>query len=53
MKEVTKTGEYNQSITDTGRDEISVLIKSFDKLMNQVKENQQRKDEFIKGNRQS
>jgi signal transduction histidine kinase len=47
MKEVSKTGDYNKSITDTGKDEISTLIRAFDNLMHQVKENQERKDEFI------
>jgi signal transduction histidine kinase len=47
MKEVSKTGEYNKSIADDGKDEISILITVFNNLMQQVKENQQRKDEFI------
>lgn len=47
MKEVSKTGEYNKSIADDGKDEISTLITVFNNLMQQVKENQQRKDEFI------
>jgi Osmosensitive K+ channel histidine kinase len=46
MKQVGKTGEYNKPELD-GKDEISTLNKAFDKLMLQIKENQQRKDEFI------
>jgi signal transduction histidine kinase len=47
MKEVGKTENYNKSITDDGKDEISTLIHVFNTLMQQVNENQQRKDEFI------
>jgi signal transduction histidine kinase len=47
MKEVSKTGNYKKSITDDGKDEISTLIGVFNNLMQQVNENQQRKDEFI------
>ena len=47
MKEVGKTGNYDKSIPDEGKDEISILVKVFNSLMQQVKENQQRKDEFI------
>jgi signal transduction histidine kinase len=47
MKEVSETGDYSKSITDDGRDEISTLISVFNNLMQQVKENQQRKNEFI------
>lgn len=47
MKEVGKTGKYDKTINDTGRDEISLLIKGFNELMQKVEENQQRKDEFI------
>jgi len=47
MEEVGKTGDYNKSIKDEGQDEISILTKVFNSLMQQVKENQQRKDEFI------
>src|SRR4029079_7467066 len=47
MKEVRKTGNYDKPIGDTGREEISDLIKVFNNLMLQIKQNQQRKDEFI------
>ena len=47
MKVVSHTGDYDQSIDDTGKDEISTLTTVFNNLMLQVKENQQRKDEFI------
>jgi signal transduction histidine kinase len=47
MKEVGKTENYKKSITDDGKDEISTLIHAFNNLMQQVNENQQRKDEFI------
>ena len=47
MKEVSKTGNYDKKITDDGKDEISTLIYVFNNLLQQVKENQQRKDEFI------
>jgi signal transduction histidine kinase len=47
MKDVSETGDYSKSIADEGRDEISTLISVFNNLMLQVKENQQRKNEFI------
>ncbi len=47
MKEVSKTGDYSRSISDAGKDEISTLIGVFNNLMQQVKKNQERKDEFI------
>lgn len=47
MKEVSKTGNYTTPLADEGRDEISTLIKVFNNLMRQVKENEQRKDEFV------
>lgn len=47
MKEASRTGDYSKPMTEKGRDEISTLIKVFNNLMMQVKENQQRKDEFI------
>lgn len=47
IKEVGKTGNYNVPITDTGKDEISILVKTFNNLMKAVNESQQRKDEFI------
>jgi methyl-accepting chemotaxis protein len=47
MKEVKQTGDYNKPIPDDGKDEISTLIRGYNDLMQQVQENQQRKDEFI------
>jgi len=47
MKKVSKTGEYEKLLTDEGKDEIAILIQVFNKLMLQIKENQQKKDEFI------
>ena len=47
MKKVSLTGNYNQSIADEGKDEISTLSRVFNNLMQQVSENQRRKDEFI------
>ena len=47
MKRVSKTGDYDKPIADNGKDEISTLIKVFNKLMDHVKQSQQRKDEFI------
>ena len=47
MKNVSKTGQYKNNLSDEGKDEISTLIKVFNNLMEQIKESQQRKDEFI------
>ena len=47
MKNVSKTGQYKNNLSDEGKDEISTLIKVFNDLMQQIKESQQRKDEFI------
>ena len=47
MKEVSSTGNYDKTITDNGKDELSTLIQVFNNLMLHVKESQQRKDEFI------
>lgn len=47
IKQVSRTGNYNALIIDKGRDEISTLIRVYNNLMQQVKESQQRKDEFI------
>lgn len=47
MKEVGKTGDYNRSIDDKGKDEIGLLIGVFNKMMQQVQLSQQKKDEFI------
>jgi signal transduction histidine kinase len=47
IKKVGQTGNYDVPITDYGKDEISVLVKTFNNLMKAVNESQQRKDEFI------
>jgi len=47
IKQVSRTGNYNALIIDKGKDEISTLIRVYNNLMQQVKESQQRKDEFI------
>jgi signal transduction histidine kinase len=47
MDEVSKTGDYDKSLKDAGKDEIGTLFTVFNNMMLQVKENQQRKDDFI------
>ncbi len=47
MKEVSKSGDYTKPLPEEGRDEISTLIRVFNNLMRRVKENEQRKDEFV------
>jgi signal transduction histidine kinase len=47
MEKVNDTGDYSQSIPDSGKDEIGTLIKVFNSLLRHVKENETRKDEFI------
>jgi signal transduction histidine kinase len=47
MKKVSKTGDYPEPLADEGKDEIATLIQVFNKLMQQIKENVQKKDEFI------
>ena len=47
MKSVSKTGEYEKELKDTGKDEIATLIHVYNGLMQQIKLNIQRKDEFI------
>lgn len=47
VKNVSKTGELNIPVLENGKDEISILNQAFNKLMLQIKENQDRKDEFI------
>jgi signal transduction histidine kinase len=47
MKNVSETGQYKNNLSDEGKEEISTLIKVFNNLMEQIKESQQRKDEFI------
>ncbi len=46
MGELRATGKYS-AVQDDGKDEISVLIQEFNKLMQEVKESGQKKDEFI------
>lgn len=47
MKEVGKTGDYSNPVIDNGSDEISTLSKAFNSLMQQIRENEKKKDEFI------
>ncbi len=47
MKEVGNTYDYNKTIADDGKDEISVLIQGFNQFMQQIAITQQKKDEFI------
>ncbi len=47
IKEAGETNNYNVSIKDDGKDEIGILIKVYNQLLLQVKESQQKKDEFI------
>jgi signal transduction histidine kinase len=47
MKHVSNTGELDKLEPDEGKDEISTLNKAFNNLMLQIKESQERKDEFI------
>jgi signal transduction histidine kinase len=47
MKKVSKTGDYEKPLADEGKDEIGTLIQVYNKLMQQIKENIQKKDEFI------
>ena len=47
MQHVGRTGSYHVKLTDEGRDEISILYRVFATLLNQIRENEKRKDEFI------
>lgn len=47
MKKVVRTGEYNTPIEDEGNDEIATLIQVYNRLMERIKENEKKKDEFI------
>ncbi len=47
MKGVSKTGNYKSHVYAGGKDEISTLSVVFNKLMDQIMESQQKKDEFI------
>lgn len=47
MTEVNQTGDYSRSMEEGGKDEIGTLIQNFNSLLQKVKENERRKDEFI------
>jgi signal transduction histidine kinase len=47
MTEVNRTGDYSRSMEESGEDEIGTLIQNFNSLLQKVKENERRKDEFI------
>lgn len=47
LKQISISGNYNQKIKDDGNDEISLISKSFNEFMGQIKESQEKKDEFI------
>lgn len=47
IKEAVKTNNYKKMIRDDGKDEIGILINTYNELMRQVDESQQKKDEFI------
>src|SRR5207244_1159084 len=47
MKEVSETGNYQRRVSTGGKDEINTLSVVFNELMDQVRESQQKKDEFI------
>lgn len=47
IKDFKQTEKYDVPAADNGKDEISVLVKTFNTLMKEVNESQQRKDEFI------
>ncbi|HVU94002.1 MAG TPA: ATP-binding protein [Puia sp.] len=47
MTEVNQTGNYSRVMEESGEDEIGSLIRNFNNLLQKVKENERRKDEFI------
>ncbi|MEO7962004.1 MAG: HAMP domain-containing sensor histidine kinase, partial [Ginsengibacter sp.] len=47
MRQVGKTGDYTRQVNTDGKDEIAMLSNVFNNLMNQVRESQEKKDEFI------
>jgi signal transduction histidine kinase len=47
MKQASKTGDYKSRVNTEGNDEISTLSLVFNKLMDQIIESQEKKDEFI------
>jgi len=47
VRKIRKTGEITKAVEDKGKDEIATLIQAFNKLMDEIRENQKKKDEFI------
>jgi signal transduction histidine kinase len=47
MTEVNQTGNYSRAMEESGEDEIGTLIRNFNSLLQKIKENERRKDEFI------
>jgi signal transduction histidine kinase len=47
MQRVGNTGDYAVALPQEGKDEIGVLYREFARLLQQIRENEQRKDEFI------
>lgn len=47
VKKIRKTGEITTAVEDKGRDEIATLIQAFNKMVEEIQENQKKKDEFI------
>jgi signal transduction histidine kinase len=47
VRRIRKTGEITKAVEDKGKDEIATLIQAFNKMMEEIQENQKKKDEFI------
>jgi signal transduction histidine kinase len=47
VTKIRKTGEITKAVEDQGKDEIATLIQAFNKMMEEIQENQKKKDEFI------
>jgi signal transduction histidine kinase len=47
VRKIRKTGEITKAVEDKGKDEIATLIQAFNKMMEEIQENQKKKDEFI------
>jgi signal transduction histidine kinase len=47
VRKIRKTGEITTAVEDKGKDEIATLIQAFNKMMEEIQENQKKKDEFI------
>jgi len=47
VRKIRKTGEITKAVEDKGKDEIATLIQAFNKMMEELQENQKKKDEFI------